>query len=148
MSRPLAPGDRIPPELLLRAYASGVFPMSESSDDPEVFWVRPETRGIIPLDRFHIPRSLAKAVRRGAYEIRYDSDFDGVIAGCAQTRPGRANTWINRPIRDAYRALFERGQALSARCQKLLETAELRVQQLAPRPGGGLGLQPFDDGDA
>jgi leucyl/phenylalanyl-tRNA---protein transferase len=109
MTRPLAPGYRIPPELLLRAYASGVFPMAESGDDPEIFWVRPEMRGIIPLDGFHIPKSLARAVRQRRFEIRFDTDFPGVIAGCAEPRPGRANTWINRPIREAYRTLFERG---------------------------------------
>lgn len=109
MSRPLAPGQRIPPDLLLRAYASGVFPMAESEHDPEVFWVRPEERGIIPLDRFHVPKSLAKKVRQQPFEIRFDTDFAGVIEGCAETRADRTSTWINRPIREAYQALFERG---------------------------------------
>lgn len=109
MSRPLAPGHRIPPDLLLRAYASGVFPMAESEHDPEVFWVRPEERGIIPLDRFHVPKSLAKRVRQRPFEIRFDTDFAGVIEGCAETREDRTSTWINRPIREAYQALFERG---------------------------------------
>ncbi|NMG39968.1 leucyl/phenylalanyl-tRNA--protein transferase [Chelativorans sp. ZYF759] len=109
MSRPLAPGQRIPPDLLLRAYATGVFPMAESQDDTEVFWVRPEERGIIPLDRFHVPKSLAKKIRQRPFDIRFDSDFAGVIEGCAETRLGRTSTWINQPIRQAYRALFERG---------------------------------------
>lgn len=109
MSRPLAPGQRIPPDLLLRAYATGVFPMAESQDDTEVFWVRPEERGIIPLDRFHVPKSLAKKIRQRPFDIRFDSDFAGVIEGCAETRLGRTSTWINQPIREAYRALFERG---------------------------------------
>ena len=109
MSRPLAPGHRIPPDLLLRAYASGVFPMAESEHDPEVFWVRPEERGIIPLDRFHVPKSLAKKVRQQPFEIRFDTDFAGVIGGCAETREDRTSTWINQPIREAYQALFERG---------------------------------------
>lgn len=109
MSRPLAPGQRIPPDLLLRAYATGVFPMAESQDDTEVFWVRPEERGIIPLDRFHVPKSLAKKIRQRPFDIRFDSDFAGVIEGCAETRSGRTSTWINQPIREAYRALFERG---------------------------------------
>ena len=69
MTRPYAPGHRIPTDLLLKAYASGVFPMAESAADPEVFWVRPETRGIIPLDAFHIPRSLAKAIRQGRFTV-------------------------------------------------------------------------------
>ncbi|MGN6769129.1 MAG: leucyl/phenylalanyl-tRNA--protein transferase [Rhizobiaceae bacterium] len=109
MSRPLAPGSGIPTDLLLRAYASGVFPMAESADDPEVFWVRPETRGIIPLDGFHLPKSLAKTIRHGAFEIAFDRDFAGVIDGCAEKRPERRSTWINKPIREAYTRLFELG---------------------------------------
>jgi len=108
MTRPFAPGYQIPTDLLLRAYASGVFPMAESADDPEVFWVRPETRGVIPLDGFHLPKSLEKAVRRGRFDIRFDTDFAGVIDGCAEAKPGRRSTWINQPIRAAYTALFER----------------------------------------
>jgi leucyl/phenylalanyl-tRNA--protein transferase len=113
MSRPFAPGYRIPPELLLRAYASGVFPMAEHADDPEVFWVRPETRGVIPLDAFHVPKSLAKTIRQGRFEIRYDHDFAGVIDGCAETGEGRASTWINAPIREAYLDLHRRGHCHS-----------------------------------
>jgi leucyl/phenylalanyl-tRNA--protein transferase len=109
MTRPLAPGFGIPTELLLRAYASGVFPMAESADDPEVFWVRPETRGIIPLDGFHVPKSLAKTIRRGIFEIAFDRDFAGVIEGCSERRAQRRNTWINRPIREAYCRLFDEG---------------------------------------
>lgn len=109
MTRPIAPGQSIPIDLLLRAYASGVFPMAESADDPEVFWVRPETRGVIPLDGFHVPRSLRKVVRRAPFEVRFDSDFNGVIEGCAEPRSGRMTTWINQPIRDAYAELFRRG---------------------------------------
>ena len=113
MSRPFAPGYRIPPELLLRAYASGVFPMAEHADDPEVFWVRPETRGVIPLDAFHVPKSLAKTIRQGRFEIRYDHDFAGVIDGCAETGEGRVSTWINAPIREAYLDLHRRGHCHS-----------------------------------
>jgi leucyl/phenylalanyl-tRNA--protein transferase len=113
MSRPFAPGYRIPPDLLLRAYASGVFPMAEHADDPEVFWVRPETRGIIPLDAFHVPKSLAKTIRQGRFEIRYDCDFAGVMEGCAETGEGRASTWINAPIREAYQELHRRGHCHS-----------------------------------
>lgn len=109
MSRPFAPGFRIPPDLLLKAYASGVFPMAEHADDPEVFWVRPETRGIIPLDAFHVPKSLAKTVRAERFAIAFDSDFSGVIEGCAEAAPGRLSTWINGPIRAAYGELFRRG---------------------------------------
>lgn len=109
MTRPFAPGQRIPPDLLLRAYASGVFPMAENADDPEIFWVRPESRGIIPLDAFHAPRSLMKTARRGHFDIRFDTDFAGVIEGCAEAREGRMSTWINQPIREAYAELFARG---------------------------------------
>jgi leucyl/phenylalanyl-tRNA--protein transferase len=113
MSRPYAPGYRIPTDLLLRAYASGVFPMAESAADPEVFWVRPETRGIIPLDRFHVPRSLAKAVRRGLFDIRFDFDFEATIDACAERREERRSTWINAPIREAYAQLHRMGNAHS-----------------------------------
>lgn len=109
MSRPIAPGTAIPPDLILRAYASGVFPMAESSDDPEVFWVRPETRGVIPLDDFHVSRSLRKIMKRRPFEIRFDSDFMGVIEGCAAETRNRPSTWINKAIRDAYAELFRRG---------------------------------------
>lgn len=109
MTRPFAPGQRIPPDLLLRAYASGVFPMAENADDPEIFWVRPESRGIIPLDAFHAPRSLMKTARRGDFDMRFDTDFKGVIEGCAEAREGRMSTWINQPIREAYAELFARG---------------------------------------
>jgi leucyl/phenylalanyl-tRNA---protein transferase len=109
-ARPFAPGHRIPPDLLLRAYASGVFPMAEEADDPEVFWVRPEMRGVIPLDGFHVPRSLAKVMRQGRFDIRRDTAFAGVIEGCAESRgEDRQSTWINGPIREAYGELFARG---------------------------------------
>ncbi|WP_309084524.1 leucyl/phenylalanyl-tRNA--protein transferase [Chelativorans sp.] len=109
MTRPLAPGFHIPPDLLLRAYATGVFPMAEHADDPEVFWVRPESRGVIPLDKFHVPHSLKKLMRRQPFDIRYDTDFAGVIAACAESGPDRRDTWINEPIREAYTELFRRG---------------------------------------
>ncbi|PZO80510.1 MAG: leucyl/phenylalanyl-tRNA--protein transferase [Mesorhizobium amorphae] len=112
MARPLAPGFRIPPDMLLRAYASGVFPMAESADDPEVFWVRPELRGVIPLDEgFHVPKSLAKAVRQRHFGIRFSWDFAGVIEACAEERAERRSTWINEPIREAYGTLFSLGHA-------------------------------------
>jgi len=109
MTRPFAPGERIPTDLLLKAYASGVFPMADSADDPEVFWVRPESRGVIPLDGFHVPRSLAKVVRQGRFEISFDRDFASVVDACAESREVRRSTWINGPIREAYAKLFEIG---------------------------------------
>ncbi|MBZ9808176.1 MULTISPECIES: leucyl/phenylalanyl-tRNA--protein transferase [unclassified Mesorhizobium] len=113
MTRPYAPGYRIPTDLLLKAYASGVFPMAESAADPEVFWVRPETRGIIPLDRFHAPKSLKKAIRRNLFDIRFDFDFEATIDGCAERREERRSTWINAPIREAYVQLHRIGHCHS-----------------------------------
>lgn len=113
MTRPYAPGYRIPPDLLLKAYASGVFPMAESAADPEVFWVRPETRGVIPLNAFHVPRSLAKTIRRGLFDVRIDYDFEAVIDACAERRAERGSTWINAPIREAYVQLHRRGHCHS-----------------------------------
>ena len=113
MSRPIAPGSEIPPELLLRAYASGVFPMAEDAEDDEVFWVRPDIRGIIPLDGFHLPKSLAKIIRRAPFDIRINGDFGGVLDGCAEAREGRETTWINGPIRRAYTTLHAQRHAHS-----------------------------------
>ncbi|MFC5386902.1 leucyl/phenylalanyl-tRNA--protein transferase [Aquamicrobium segne] len=109
MTRPFAPGFSIPTDLLLKAYASGVFPMAESQSDPEVFWVRPESRGIIPLDGFHIPKSLAKKLRHNPFDIRFDTSFEAVIDACAQKRDMRPSTWINGPIREAYVQLHHIG---------------------------------------
>ncbi len=113
MIRPFAPGFRIPTDLLLKAYASGVFPMAENESDPEVFWVRPEIRGIIPLDAFHTPKSLAKTLRHNPFEIRFDTDFEGVIDACAEKRDERPSTWINGPIREAYIQLHYMGHCHS-----------------------------------
>jgi leucyl/phenylalanyl-tRNA--protein transferase len=87
--------------------------MAESASDPEVFWVRPETRGVIPLDAFHVPKSLKKVVRHNRFDIRFDSDFEGVIDACAEARDERRSTWINAPIREAYVELFGRGHCHS-----------------------------------
>lgn len=113
MTRPFAPGHRIPTDLLLKAYASGVFPMAESADDPEVFWVRPEARGIIPLDAFRTSHSLRKTIRRRHFDIRIDTDFAGVMAACAEERDNRRSTWINGPILEAYVELHRLGHAHS-----------------------------------
>jgi leucyl/phenylalanyl-tRNA---protein transferase len=99
----------IDPDILLSAYAIGVFPMSEDAEDDEVFWVEPHKRGVLPLDSFHVPHSLAKTIRQGRFELRIDSDFEGVITGCAEAKSGRESTWINGPIRRACRKLFQRG---------------------------------------
>ena len=99
----------ITPQLLLQAYAAGIFPMSEGRDDPNLFWVEPKRRGIIPLDGFHISRSLARRIRQNPFEIRINSDFAGVVAACAD----RDETWINAEITALYSALHEEGFAHS-----------------------------------
>lgn len=103
----------ITPELLLRAYSIGMFPMSESADDPELFWVEPDIRGIIPLDDFHVSKSLQKAIRKAPFEIRYDTAFDEVVAKCAEAAEDRPSTWINQQIKDLYGALHRLGHAHS-----------------------------------
>ena len=99
--------------MLLRAYSIGLFPMAESADDPEIFWVEPEVRGVLPLDKFHISKSLAKTVRRKPFDIRFDHDFEAVIAGCGEATDGRPSTWINRTIRSLYTTLHSLGHAHS-----------------------------------
>ncbi|HMN88100.1 MAG TPA: leucyl/phenylalanyl-tRNA--protein transferase [Bauldia sp.] len=99
----------ITPEVLLKAYAVGIFPMAESADDPGLYWIEPEARGIIPLDAFHLPRRLARTVAVGTFEVRIDFDFDAVIAGCAGPVEGRPKTWINDRIRRLYGELFRVG---------------------------------------
>src|SRR5580693_7553918 len=99
----------ITPEVLLKAYACGIFPMAESAEDPALYWIEPERRGIIPLDRFHIPSRLARTVRSGRFTVRVDRDFDAVLDGCADPMPGRTRTWINERIRTLYRKLYQRG---------------------------------------
>lgn len=103
----------ITPEVLLRAYACGIFPMAESVDDPTLFWVEPEQRGIIPLAGFRLSSRLARTVRSDAFSVRIDTDFRAVIDGCAAPQPGRDDTWINRRIRDLYIALHELGHCHS-----------------------------------
>ena len=99
----------ITPKVLLKAYSCGIFPMAESADDPTLYWIEPQSRGILPLDAVHVPRRLARTVRGDAFEIRIDSDFDAVIDGCAAARPDRPSTWINTRIRQLYGALFRQG---------------------------------------
>lgn len=103
----------VTPEILLRAYSIGLFPMAESADDPEIFWVEPELRGIIPLDTFHVSKSLAKKIRQDPFDIRFDSDFEAVIAACAEQTSGRPSTWINDTIRSLYSVLHHIGHAHS-----------------------------------
>jgi leucyl/phenylalanyl-tRNA--protein transferase len=104
---------RLTPEILLAAYAAGIFPMGEAADDPELFWVDPRRRGILPLDAFHVPKRLRRVVRQGDFEIRCDSAFEEVIRGCAEATEKRPNTWINDEIIRLYAGLFARGAAHS-----------------------------------
>src|SRR6476469_2678576 len=97
------------PEVLLKAYACGIFPMAEDADDPALFWIDPPERGIIPLDAFHVPSRLARTVRSTRFTVTCDRDFSAVIDACAEPGPKRARTWINAPIRQLYRGLFEIG---------------------------------------
>jgi leucyl/phenylalanyl-tRNA--protein transferase len=97
------------PDVLLKAYSCGIFPMAESAEDPALFWIDPEERGVIPLDAFHVPARLARTVRATRFRCVCDRDFSAVIEGCAEPGPKRARTWINAPIRKLYRGLFEMG---------------------------------------
>jgi leucyl/phenylalanyl-tRNA---protein transferase len=99
----------ITPQVLLKAYACGIFPMAESAEDNALYWIEPERRGILPLDRVHVPKRLARTIRRGGFEVKVDHDFEGVIEGCAAPRSGRRSTWINGRIRSLYRDLFALG---------------------------------------
>ncbi|MGL5114160.1 MAG: leucyl/phenylalanyl-tRNA--protein transferase [Beijerinckiaceae bacterium] len=117
MASPVQP-TALKADLLLRAYACGLFPMAESADATELHWYEPKLRGVLPLDAFHVPRSLARAVRRGRFEVRVNQDFDAVIEGCSKAASGRESTWINGEIRRLYRELF-----LAGRCHTV-ETYE------------------------
>ena len=99
----------ITPQVLLKAYACGIFPMAESADDPSLYWVEPEMRGIIPLDTFHISSRLARTVRSDRFVVRANHDFEAVIDGCAEAAPGRSSTWINERIRRLYGRLYDIG---------------------------------------
>ncbi|WP_346896445.1 leucyl/phenylalanyl-tRNA--protein transferase [uncultured Roseibium sp.] len=99
----------ITPQVLLKAYACGLFPMAESAEDAGLFWLEPERRGVLPLDSFHLPRRLRRTIRSDIFEIRISTDFQAVIDACAAPMPGRRKTWINREIRRLYGELFEMG---------------------------------------
>ena len=97
------------PDILVRAYSIGLFPMAEKAEDDRLFWVDPDERGIFPLDGITVSTSLAKTVRADRFEVVVDRDFEAVIEGCAGGAPDRPSTWINRRIRELFRALFQSG---------------------------------------
>lgn len=99
----------ITPQVLLKAYSCGIFPMAESADDPALYWIEPQQRGVLPLNGLHIPKRLMRTVRTTPLIVKVDSDYDGVIDGCAAPRAGRMSTWINGRIRSLYRELFDLG---------------------------------------
>ena len=103
----------ITPQVLLKAYACGIFPMAESAEDPGLYWIEPELRGVIPFDRVHIPRRLARTIRQDIFDVHVDRDFMAVIEGCAEPTPGRRKTWINDRIRRLYGELSEMGHCHS-----------------------------------
>jgi leucyl/phenylalanyl-tRNA---protein transferase len=107
---------RLTPDILIRAYAAGIFPMAEAADDPELFWVDPRRRGILPLGALHVSRRLRRVIRQQSFEIRCDSAFEDVVRACAEPSDKRPNTWINDEIVRLYAGLFTRGAAHSVEC--------------------------------
>jgi leucyl/phenylalanyl-tRNA---protein transferase len=99
----------ITPQVLLKAYACGIFPMAESADDPGLYWIEPERRGVVPLDGLQVSRRLARTVRSDRFQVVVDRDFEAVIEACAAPAEGRRTTWINRRIRKLYSDLFAIG---------------------------------------
>ncbi len=103
------PAIDITPQVLLKAYSCGIFPMAESATDPALYWIEPQHRGILPLDAARFPSRLLRTVRTTPLRVAIDTDFEHTIEGCAAPRPGRNTTWINKRIRVLYRELFELG---------------------------------------
>ncbi|MDB5687289.1 MAG: leucyl/phenylalanyl-tRNA--protein transferase [Rhizorhabdus sp.] len=104
------------PDLLLRAYSVGVFPMASTRDAADVFWVEPKKRGVLPLDKFHLSRSLAKTIRSDRFTVTVDTAFGEVMSRCAEATARRPDTWINPDIEIAYAELHRRGYAHSVEC--------------------------------
>ena len=112
----IATTKKLTPDLLLRGYAAGIFPMSDSSDTQEYFWVNPRVRGILPLDRYHLSKNLKKIVRKELFRVTFNQKFNSVIDLCAEKTQHRSNTWINSPIRNSVQLLHEKGFAHSVEC--------------------------------
>lgn len=106
----------ITPQVLLKAYACGILPMAEAADDPALYWIEPQARGVLPLDAVHVAKRLARTVRQDKFEVRIDTDFFGVIGGCGAARAGRETTWINDKIRKLYFDLYDLGHCHTVEC--------------------------------
>ena len=103
----------ITPQILLKAYSVGLFPMAETAEDPTVFWVEPDMRGVMPIEDFHTPRSLQKQINKGTYDITFNEAFNAVVKGCAASTEGREQTWFNETIRLLYSELHDMDHAHS-----------------------------------
>lgn len=113
----MRPGmSELTPDILLRTYAAGIFPMAESAEDPTLFWVDPETRGILPLDKFRVSRGVQRKLRRHVFEVRCDTAFEEVVRACAAKTSERPTTWINEEIIRLYLGLHAMGHAHSVEC--------------------------------
>jgi leucyl/phenylalanyl-tRNA---protein transferase len=115
MHSPYTPA-AIDPELLLLGYRSGIFPMADARDDPDIFWVEPRWRAILPLGGLHLSRSLIKVLRRGRFTVTCNAAFDTVLEQCAAPRPDSGDTWISERIAATYRTMHELGHAHSIEC--------------------------------
>lgn len=109
---------QLTPEIVLRAYAAGIFPMAESRDDAKLYWIDPETRGVLPLERFHLPRRLRRTLKANRYRVDVDAAFEEVLRACAEPTRKRPNTWINEEIVRLYLGLHEMGHAHSVECRE------------------------------
>jgi leucyl/phenylalanyl-tRNA--protein transferase len=108
----------ITPDLMLRAYSAGLFPMAETRRGDRLYWLDPEQRGILPLDRFHLPRRLLRTVLSDRFEVTADQDFARTIRSCAEPIPGREDTWINAEIERLFNELHRQGHAHSVECRQ------------------------------
>lgn len=106
----------ITPQVLLKAYACGIFPMAEAADDPALYWIEPQQRGVLPLEAVHVSKRLQRTIRQNRFEVRVDTDFFGVIGGCGAERAGRETTWINDKIRKLYADLYDLGSCHTVEC--------------------------------
>lgn len=106
----------VTPELVLQAYAVGLFPMAETRADDSLYWIDPRERGVLPLDGVHVPKSLRKTLRKGVFEVRVDTDFAQVLEQCRRQADNRPESWINDQIAELYNALHAMGRAHSVEC--------------------------------